>query len=453
MTDLVTYQGLLLDGSGHIKLNLQDEEVVIYSTHGSCKAFVLSGTALEVYRLLESGLTFEDVLRSSLIVDWEESTHKIIQFFLEEGLLSIKVPRSRDVVTHSTKSIAFWIHVTDTCNLRCDYCYVHKGRRRLSKEACGAIVHALKVDVEKHQVKEVELKFAGGEPLIDTAIIAYLINLANATLEPLGVKVKLSIITNGTLITDSKARFLKEKGFSVMVSLDGLGVFNDARKYMDGRPSVPQVLRGIERLLDAQIKPTILTTISDLNIDGLWDLMLYAREKGLMLSLSLSRDYEHGVGLRMNSNNVAIGIRDFLERICLLPNSELPRLSFNGIQFEGKRTRICGGGSNYFAVDPDANIYFCQMTVDKPFGHISDRDGVLSFASRVDTLDEAGDCGNCIWKYVCCGGCAVLAMSAGTLGKPSVVCKLMMSVLPAILVYEARNIRRKEVKYPWDPKS
>jgi len=100
-----------------------------------------------------------------------------------------------------------------------------------------------------------------------------------------------------------------------MVSLDGLGVFNDARKYMDGRPSVPQVLRGIERLLDAQIKPTILTTISDLNIDGLWDLMLYAREKGLILSLSLSRDYEHGVGLRMNSNNVAIGVKDFLERI------------------------------------------------------------------------------------------------------------------------------------------
>lgn len=89
MTDLVTYQGLLLDGSGHIKLNLQDEEVVIYSPHGSCKAIVLSGTALEAYRLLESGLTFEDVLRSSSIVDWEESTHKIIQFFLDEGSLSL----------------------------------------------------------------------------------------------------------------------------------------------------------------------------------------------------------------------------------------------------------------------------------------------------------------------------------------------------------------------------
>ncbi len=445
MTDL-TYQGLLLDMSGHIKLNLQNGEAVIYSPYGSGKAFVLSDTALYVYEQLARGLTLQEVLQSRDGADWGEPVHAITQFLLEEGLFNMKVPRQGKIKSERANSVALWIHVTDACNLRCEYCYVHKGKRRLTKEACDAIVTALHNDVELRQVREVELKFAGGEPLIDTEIIAYLIGKTKAELEPLGVKVRLAIITNGTLVTETKARFLKEKGFSVMVSLDGLGSYNDARKYADGRPSVEHVLQGIETLIQAGIKPTILTTISDKNVDGLWELMQYVRGKGLTLSLSFSRDYEHGVGLTMNVDHVTSKIVAFLEQVCLLPDSELPRLSFNGIQFDGSRTRICGGGSNYFAVDPEANVCFCQMTVDKPLGRALDKGGILPFATHIETLGKDGACGRCLWRYVCCGGCAVLALSANTLGNPSVMCELMKGVLPAILVYEGRKIRRKEVK-------
>ena len=445
MTDL-TYQGLLLDMSGHIKLNLQNGEAVIYSPYGSGKAFVLSDAALYVYEQLANGLTLQEILQSRDDTDWEESLHAIIQFLLEEGLFGKKVPKQEKAKARRAKSVALWIHVTDACNLRCEYCYVHKGKRRLTKEACDAIVTALHNDVEAQQVKEVELKFAGGEPLIYTEIIAYLVDQTKAKLEPLGVKVRLAIMTNGTLVTEAKAHFLNEKGFSVMVSLDGLGSYNDARKYADGRPSVEHVLQGIETLILAGIKPTILTTISDKNVDGLWELMQYVRGKGLTLSLSLSRDYEHGVGLTMNVDHVTSKMVAFLEQVSLLPDNELPRLSFNGIQFDGSRTRICGGGSNYFAVDPEANVCFCQMTVDKPLGRALDRGGILPFATHVETLGRDGVCGECLWRHVCCGGCAVLALSANTLGEPSVMCELMKGVLPAILVYEGRKIRRKEVR-------
>ena len=63
MTDL-TYQGLLLDMSGHIKLNLQNGEAVIYSPFGSGKAFVLSDVALGVYEELAMGLGLEEILQS-----------------------------------------------------------------------------------------------------------------------------------------------------------------------------------------------------------------------------------------------------------------------------------------------------------------------------------------------------------------------------------------------------
>ncbi|KKS31541.1 MAG: Radical SAM domain-containing protein [candidate division WWE3 bacterium GW2011_GWA1_42_12] len=428
MADL-TYQGLLLDKAGHTKLNLSNGEAVIYSPYGSGKAFVLSGVALKVYKLLESGLTVEEIINTAQSPEWEETVQAVIAYFTDRGLFADKRKTKTFSAAKKPKSIALWIHVTDTCNLRCDYCYVHKGKRRLSKEACDVIVSALKADTETFQIKEVELKFAGGEPLVDIEIVSYFMDQARAALLPLGVKIHLAIITNGTLVTDEKAKFLKNEAFSVMVSLDGLGDFNNARKYADGRTSVHQVLEGIECLLNAGVRPTILTTVSDTNVEGLWDLMIYVREKGLTLSLSPSRDYEQELGLKMNVEHISNEMVVFLHKVCLLPDSDLPRLSFNGIQFTGGRTHICGGGSNYFAVDPDAGVCFCQMTVDKPMGLVTDKDSILSFATSQDTILEGGECLTCIWKNVCCGGCAVLAMNAGTFGKPSVMCDLMNAYL------------------------
>ena len=440
MADL-TYQGLLLDKAGHTKLNLSNGEAVIYSPYGFGKAFVLTGVALQVYELLADNKTVEEVLLSDSSSEWAETVQAITGFLMDEGLFKTKTQKP-SVRHKGARSIALWIHVTDTCNLRCDYCYVHKGKRRLTKGACDALVQALKADVTENQIKKVELKLAGGEPLLDTEIITYLMRQARSELTPLGVKIHLSIITNGTLVNEEKAKFLKDKGFTVMVSLDGLGYFNDARKYADGRTSVQHVLAGIECLLATGVKPTILTTVSDANIDGLWDLMEYVRGKGLTLSLSLSRDYEHGVGLKMNVENVSSKLVLFLQKVCLLPDSEFPRLSFNGVQFDGKRTRICGGGLNYFAIDPNAGVCFCQMTVDKPLGCATERNSILCFATYLDYSLEGGGCSDCIWKYVCCGGCPVLARDAETLGQPSVMCSLMKGILPAILLYEGRKIRR-----------
>jgi uncharacterized protein len=444
MEDL-TYQGLTLDKSGHTKLDLSNGEVVIYSPYGSGKAFVLSDVALKVYKLLENGLTVEEVVDTTYSLEWKETVQAVTRFFIDEGLFVDKSKRQKQPFTaRKPKSIALWIHVTDACNLRCDYCYVHKGKRHLSKEACNVIVDALKSDAETYEVKEVELKFAGGEPLIDVGIISYLIEQAKFVLIPLGVKVRLSIITNGTLVTREKARFLKENKFSVMVSLDGLGGFNNARKYANGRASVQRVLEGINRLLIAGIRPTILTTVSDTNVEGLWELMTYAQDKRLTLSLSLSRAYEQGVGLKMNIEHVANKMTEFLQEVCLLADESLPKLSFNGVQFTGNKNRICSGGSSYFAVDPNACICFCQMMVDRPMGLIADRASILSYANKQDIILEGGDCTICVWKSVCCGGCAVLAMNADTLGNPSVMCDLMKRTLPATLLYEGRKIRRKK---------
>ncbi|KKS61385.1 MAG: hypothetical protein UV27_C0002G0064 [candidate division WWE3 bacterium GW2011_GWA1_42_46] len=79
MADL-TYRGLLLDKAGHTKLNLLNGEAVIYSPYGSGKAFVLSGVALQVYELLENGLTVEEITNTSQSPEWEETVQAVIEY-------------------------------------------------------------------------------------------------------------------------------------------------------------------------------------------------------------------------------------------------------------------------------------------------------------------------------------------------------------------------------------
>lgn len=431
-----------------LKASLPNGDYVIFSPDGNGKPIVLSGVALEVYRLLEA-FTPTKILYELHPdnPDWCNNLQAVLEFFTREGIIKTgliaETPDAK--TTNKKRSLALWIHVTDSCNLKCDYCYVHKGKRHLTENVCQCIAAALKLDVAKASIKEVELKFAGGEPLIDTKIILYLCNLVKKELEPLGVKIKLAIITNGTLVTQEKAKKLKEMGFVVMVSLDGLGDYNNMRKYADGRSSVDQVIHGIDTLLQVGIKPAILTTVANQNVDGLWELSKFARSRELTLSLSVSRDYNEQTGLKIDVGHVGDSLCTFLRRVVQLPKDKQPHLNFKGVLFEDmSRTRICTAGYNYFVVDPEANVCFCPMAVDKPLGSISHGKSFLEYSRKSDKINQGGDCADCIWKSVCCGGCEALAIKAGTLGTASVHCSLMKQILPFVLIYEGQNILNKE---------
>jgi uncharacterized protein len=436
----------------NVNLPLPNGDYVMYNRNGSGKPIVLSGVALEVYRCLTNGIP-TDIVRMShpeLEKTWDENLRTMVEFFSQERLVSSVVGTTsiRAPTSKPRKFIALWIHVTDACNLRCSYCYVRKGKRHLTEKTCHEIVDALQCDVTYGGVTEIELRFAGGEPLANFGVVTYLSQLAKQTFEPQGVKVRLDIVTNATLVTDRIADTLKSMGFRVMVSLDGLGEYNDARRFVNGRVSAARVLRGLDILTRVGIRPTVLTTISDQSVQGLWDLSRFLASRNLQLSLSLSRDYKAPQGLTMNAGLVGASTVEFLNRVTRLPDAELPKISFNGVVFAGRRSSICSAGRNFYAVDPVGNVCFCQMTIDKPLGSVSNGRGILEFSGEVDKMTKGGECIECTWGDVCCSGCGVLAEQAGTTGRASVMCSLMKQILPSILTYEGRKIQKEQVKLP-----
>jgi len=425
-----------------VHLTLPDQCEVIYSPDGSSRPFVLSGFALSVFRAIESGADLGNFDQQKLGV--------VTKHLQNEGVISSKTSKNVELPILSTKvdsnkKIAFWIHTNDMCNLVCSYCYVTKGKRRLDRKTGMGFVDFLVSICKQDRISQVTLKFAGGEPLIELALIIDMIAYARRNIEPLGTKIHPVIISNGTLITQDVANIIKANDIRIAISLDGIGKYNSARRYKDGDSSYRDVVKGIDRLLSVGVKPGIICVISNANIAGIPLLIKFASSRKLPISLSLSREYDPEKGLALDLNLVNTKLLSTLEWLVGLPDDDLPRFSFNGVSFKGKRTRVCGAGNTYFSIGPKGNIGSCQMTVDDPFiDSYRNVSSISELSSLCPFENIPSKCQRCVWKYACMGGCEVLRRRTLSTSRTPIFCKSMKKMLPFLLLLEGRAIQRKK---------
>jgi len=161
------------------------------------------------------------------------------------------------------------------CNLECGYCYYlekealfPKGARFRMEEA--VLVRFLRDYIASQSaagVREISFAWQGGEPMLLGLDYFRQIVALQARFCPPGHRVTNAIQTNGTLITEAWAQFLKEEDFLVGLSLDGPPEMHDAaRPDRRGRPSSAAVLRGLERLQRVGVRVNLLTVVSQANV-------------------------------------------------------------------------------------------------------------------------------------------------------------------------------------------
>ena len=145
---------------------------------------------------------------------------------------------------------AFYLYMSNTCNLRCRHCWITPGFGD-GKSTPGDFVDPLvlrQAVVEAKTLGLCSVKLTGGEPMLHPRFMEIADML---TAEGMSMDME----TNGTLMTAEKARHLKEKTkvSFVSVSLDG----PDARSH-DSFRGVPgafdATLRGLDCLVSAGYK-------------------------------------------------------------------------------------------------------------------------------------------------------------------------------------------------------
>ncbi len=134
--------------------------------------------------------------------------------------------------------------LSDGCNMKCSYCYglYYDGNYHNKLMPIVTAIRAVDFAVD---IGASNIGFFGGEPLLNFKAIKKIIEHSQTQ----GYELQFGMTTNGTLVTDDIASFLKDNGVLVSVSIDGPPiVHNLTRSYKNGKASYRDVLRGVEIL-------------------------------------------------------------------------------------------------------------------------------------------------------------------------------------------------------------
>lgn len=146
------------------------------------------------------------------------------------------------------EAVKYTLFLTQRCNLACDYCYVGKTKDRMSPDVADRIVEFAFRNTPPSE--DIDIGFFGGEPLLEFSLLEEVTRRIEA--HPLydPCRVKLSIVTNGTLLSAEIVHFVQRHRIALTISCDGPPAVHDKfRRFPDGGRTSGLVEKGIRTAL------------------------------------------------------------------------------------------------------------------------------------------------------------------------------------------------------------
>lgn len=369
------------------------------------------------------------------------------------SLLTDAEPRPRPRLRSRRGIRHLELMVTHGCNLRCRYCYGAAGPdgRADAPHLYGSRTAGMTFETAKRGIDllfdtapprgDLSVVFFGGEPLLALPLIERIVPYIRRRERTSGRKVRLSLSTNGLLLTERTVRFLVANRISCQISIDGPpGIHDGNRRLPGGDGSYAKILPGVRRLLAARPgKVPARATFARGGID-------------------LPRVAEHLLGLGFGSVHAepAIGEPDatavtradlepirrqteaMAEFLVARVREDRPFDYTNLVRYV-RGTRVvrerlahpCGAGRTYFALAQDGALYPCHRFVGMDEYRLGDVDTGLDprLTERILglTVDVRPGCRDCWARHLCGGGCWKHAVDRhGTLDRPDeeVACEI-----------------------------
>lgn len=344
-----------------------------------------------------------------------------------------------------------WIHVTNECNLRCDYCYINKTNDDMPEDIGRAAVDAILRSATRHGFQQVKLKFAGGEAMLNLKRVLAIHSYASRRAQDAGITLHTVVLSNGVAIGERALDEFERRNIRVSISLDGVGNDHDSqRPFKNGKGSFAWVNRTLDRLLARGVKPFISITLSNRNAAGLPDVIRYVVERDLPFNINFFRDNDcsqhHGDLKLMDDQIIESMQRAFTVLEANLPDRCLLGSLVDRAQFHAPHDKTCSVGDSYLVIDHKGDVAKCQMEIERPVTTVfaddplallrADRQGLQN-----PSVEEKEGCRNCEWKYWCTGGCPALTYRAtGRFDVKSPNCRIYKALYPGILRLEGLRL-------------
>lgn len=327
----------------------------------------------------------------------------------------------------STISSKITLMVSQSCNLKCAYCYGHDGKFGSStggfmSEEIGENAMRFAVDrARKNGMKFIFVTFFGGEPLLNFSLMKHIVEFNNNSFPD--ISFSYSTTTNLTLITQSIAEFIREHNISILVSLDGFKEVHDKnRVFKNGRGSYDAVMRGINILKKNKLSFSVRSTLPHEYYRSYEHIINHFEELGAQ-NIYISRlcNYNDDVVDVFDANMEELAeefsiLNEFHDRTHerILKGekpSHVPYTTmFERIHEADKSLISCGVFKGSTTVSINGDLYPCHRFVGMTgfcFGNIKDGVNINILNKLVKTMDETTrKCWKCWARYLCKRGCA-----------------------------------------------
>lgn len=292
---------------------------------------------------------------------------------------------------HLNRHVSAILLVTTACNLACSGCFAAGGdyglgRSHMTREVVdGTLSYLARQAQQLHETdgfrgsSNLGLHFFGGEPFIAFDVMHYAVEKATQAARDLSRRVGRTIptdffvTTNGTLMTPERIDFLRDHGFTVMLSLDGPD-HDDRRSYVSGKGSLRKALETFHQLRSAGINTRLNTVVLDKDVADYrktldwFKKVVYEEEPSVAIYHTFSFQREgpsQPVGLCGNTYPIEV-VGDYVEQLKDFNSAgyQIYEIALRKKLRAGGTFYKCSSGVKRIAVGPTGRVYPCQGFVD-----------------------------------------------------------------------------------------
>ena len=301
-----------------------------------------------------------------------------LELLIEEGTDGMNTYRSYLNALNKPSINILYLLLTDTCNLRCKYCYFlaniednHK-YSLMSQEVAKNSLEMFARNVKKSLAdgyKDQQIVIYGGEPTLnkDTLIFVlnYIVHLKKN--KELPDTVGTTINTNGIKLDTEVIEATKRAGATIAISIDGPSDIHDKlRVYPDGRATLSDVTAKYKMAKELGAKTGLCCTVDDHNLGRLPSVLSWLSDEldvkgmGFNILLENKKDLTSEEYSNYSEETAKELIECFkLARAKGIYEDRIMRRVKNFV----KKTPVysdCGGCGLQAVVAPDGDVGVCQ---------------------------------------------------------------------------------------------
>ena len=366
----------------------------------------------------------DELIKFKILTKEDDEDNKVLSF------VKSKIPKPMINVCYMVLS--------EQCNLACKYCFLgnndkekrsHFVLENMSKEvadqALEFFIKQIKLSGVDYNYNKPIIIFYGVEPLMNYEILVYISNKINSlrSLEPCLKNTELSMVTNGTLLTDERISKLKELGVSIGISIDGFNQdANKNRVDLAGKDVFNKILDALDRCKKIGANASLSVTLTEETINNKDDIQNLIDTYGIK---------SFGFNIMMSSENFKLS-DSYNKKASQFIIDQFLRFREKGVYEDRimRKLKSFTKGQIYFSdcaataggqivISPTGKVGICHGCLHDKKYFVTDIYDELFNASENDKYLEwsqltpvnKDECQECPALGICGGGCPVNAMN------------------------------------------